>query len=160
MKTKLFLLGLLVVLLPLKTAAQSSEIEIVKKNKFMAPTYKIYDIELSKEQFINLFKNDPEMKTLYNSLNVNYGVDALLSASASILVFWPVTQKIQGKDPNWNLAYIGAGCFALSVPFKIRFHKKAKEAVEYYNNSRLRKNEAVHVNFKLSGNGIGLVMKF
>ena len=160
MNTKLFLFGLLAILLSLETMAQSSEIEIIKKNKFMPPVYKKCDIELSKEQFINLFKNDPNMTSYYNSMNVYYGIDALITASSGILIFWPVYQMIHGNDPNWNLAFIGAGCYALSIPVKTGFHKKAKEAVEYYNSGYIKKEESVHFNIEMNPNGIGLVMKF
>lgn len=161
MKSKLFLLGLLVMVLSMETMAQSPEIEIIQTVKFMPPSYKKCDVVLSKEQFISQFKNDPRMTDYYNSLNMFYAADALLTAGSGILIFWPVSQKLHKNEPNWNLAIIGAGCFALTIPVRIGFHRKAKEAVAFYNSGYLNEEEqSAKVDMEVKPNGFGLIMRF
>jgi hypothetical protein len=58
-----------------------------------------------------------------------------------VLIALPVVELLHDSgSPNWNLAWIGAGCLAASIPFKLAFKKKARRAVAYYNSGYRERN--------------------
>lgn len=143
------------------TYAQTSQITIsekglLKKNK----VYTKCDIDLTPNQLISVFKNDPNMKDYYKPIALNFAAYTLLNSAATILILWPVTESLYADtDPNWNLAYIGAACAVLTIPFRMGFDKHAGRAVEYYN-SGYKNSSSVDFNFNVGGNGVGIVMNF
>ena len=72
-------------------------------------------------------------------------------------------EAISNKDPNWCLAYIGAGIVAVSIPFTIGAIKNARKGVDSYNLSlKSTHNYQFNPEFKVatSGSNIGLIMVF
>lgn len=141
--------------------AQSDHaIEKIKTGLFNnQAAYKKCGITMSSAQFLTLMKDDPNMSEFVKPLALNYMGDALLSAASSVLIFWPIGEYIAGNDdPNWTLAYIGAGCALLSIPLKKGFEKNADKAMNYYNSGY--KKVSVNFNFNINPNGLGLAMNF
>lgn len=140
--------------------SQSNEIGMFEKGLFKKKVYVKCDIELTELQFVNLFANDEILFQFYKPLVLNYSAYSLTKSAAIFLVFFPVTELIYGNnDPHWNLAIIGAGCAALSIPFKVGFNKHAKRAVSFYNGV-YPNTGAVNFNFNFSPTGAGIVMNF
>ncbi|UXX80181.1 hypothetical protein N7E81_03580 [Reichenbachiella carrageenanivorans] len=141
-------------------AQTDDAIEKVKTGLFKnQAAYKKCGITMSSAQFMTLMKDDPNMSEFVKPLALNSMGDALLTAASSVLIFWPIGEYIAGNDdPNWTLAYIGAGCALLSIPFKKGFEKNADKAMNYYNNGY--KKVAVNFNFNINTNGLGLAMRF
>ncbi|WP_420580022.1 hypothetical protein [Reichenbachiella sp.] len=135
-------------------------IEKTKTGLFKNQTaYKKCGITMTNAQFLDLMKEDPNMEDYLKPLALNYMGDVLFTAAASVLIILPITEQIGGSDnPNWNLAYIGAGCALLSIPFKKGFEKNADQAMKYYNNGY--KKVAVDFRLNVNSNGLGLAMKF
>lgn len=78
------------------------------------------------------------------------------------MVGYPIGTAIGGGDPNWLLAGIGASLIVFSIPLSQSFNTKAKQAIDTYNrglqtSSSLERSE---LKFSISGNGIGLVLRF
>lgn len=158
---KIVLMLIVVGLVASHGMAQSSmDIEKIKTGLFKNQVaYKKCGITMSNAQFLTLMKEDPNMGEFVKPLAINYLGDALLTAASSILIFWPIGEHLAGNDdPNWTLAYIGAGCAVLSIPFKKGFEKNADKAMKFYNNGY--KKVAVDFRFNLNSNGLGLAMKF
>ena len=162
MKNTLFLLLILVCLNTVDCLAQAynEPIESIEKGLlFKKKVYKKCDIELTPTQLITLFKNDPNMNEYYKPVALNYTAALLLNTAATILILWPITESLYDEgDPNWNLAYIGAGCALLAIPFNLAFNKKSEAAVNYYNSGY--QSSSLRLNLQMSGNGLGLVMHF
>ncbi|MCM4151535.1 hypothetical protein DHD05_08035 [Arenibacter sp. N53] len=59
----------------------------------------------------------------------------ILSGIGGGLTGTPIGTSIAGGDPNWTLAGIGIGCFAIALPIAISTDKNIKQAVENYNSS-------------------------
>jgi len=118
------------------------------------------DVEMTGDQLLKLFLKDPNMISYSKPLALNFAAGSVLGAAAGILISIPVIDNFgNNSDPNWNLAYVGAGCLAASIPFKIAFKKKARKAVAFYN-SGYREAADVGIQFRSGQNGLGLVMKF
>ena len=156
----LFIFSVFVLTSTLATFAQSTNIEVVEKGLFKNKVYVKCGIEMTPMQLVNLFGKDPNLKDYYKPIALNNAASAVLNAIGSALIFWPLAESLYDKsDPNWNLAYIGAGCIVLSIPFKNAYNKHARRAVQYYN-SGYQKTSAVHFNLNLDSNGLGIAMKF
>ena len=156
----LLLAGLILIITTGHIFAQSNEIGVFEKGILKKKVYIKCDIELTELQFVNLFANDEILFDFYKPLALNYTAHSLFKSAAFFLIFFPVTETIYGnKDPHWNLAIIGAGCAALSIPFKIGFNKHAKGAVSFYNNV-YPNTGSVNFDFNVSPNGVGIVMNF
>lgn len=159
---KKFLMAIVIlVLVNLKGYAQTDiAIEKIKVGLFKHKiAYKKCGITMTSAQFLTLMKDDPNMNQFVKPLAINYMGDALLTAASSVLIFWPIAEQINGNDdPNWTLAYIGAGCALLSIPFKKGFEKNGDKAMKFYNNGY--KKVAIDFRLNLNSNGLGLAMKF
>jgi hypothetical protein len=142
--------------------APGEPIDIIEKGIFKKKVYRKCDIELMPTQMITLFKNDPNMSEFVKPMALTYGTSKLLSAVGWALIFWPIAESViqdEGDgDPNWNLAYAGAGCVVLSIPLTIAYNRKAMQAVSYYNAGY--KRAKLDVGLGVSRNGVGLMMKF
>ena len=142
--------------------APGEPIEMIKKGIFKRKVYKKCDIELIPTQMITLFKNDPNMSEFAKPMALTYGTSKLLSVVGWALIFWPIAESLihyEGEeDPDWNLAYAGAGCVVLSIPLTIAYNRKAMQAVSYYNAGY--KRAKLDVGLGVSRNGVGLMMKF
>jgi len=136
---------------------QYEPISTIRKGIFNRKVYTRCDIELEPIQLIKLFSKDPNMHHVVPAMSIYYISSQLLTTAASVLILWPVTEAIlDNNNPNWKLAYIGAGCAALAIPFTIIFNKKSAKAVKYYN-ARYRD---VKLDLQVSPIGIGMVLKF
>ena len=156
----LFIFSVFILTFTLSAYSQSTNIEVVEKGLFKNKVYVKCGIEMTPAQLVTLFQNDPNMKDYYKPIAMNNVASSLLNSIGSALIFWPVAEWLSdNSNPNWDLAYIGAGCVVLSIPFKNAYNKHAARAVQYYN-SWYHKTSAVHFNLNLDRNGLGLAMKF
>jgi len=118
------------------------------------------DVEMTQEQLVQLFLDDPSMDVYSRPMAVNLIFDQLLSSAAGLLIALPVANSLNDNgDPSWNLAYIGAGCLVASIPFKLAFRKKSHKAVAYYN-SGYREASAPKLHVAPGANGVRLVLNF
>ncbi|MBD8489517.1 hypothetical protein IFO69_12245 [Echinicola sp. CAU 1574] len=164
MKKAIFALLFLTLLGMIGAQAQtvSEPIEILEKGIFKKKVYKKCEIEMEPTQLIKLFQNDPAMKDYVKPIAGNYLISKLLSATAVVLVSYPLLNSLSDDhDPNWNLAYIAAGCAVASIPFQKWFEKNADEAVAYYNSGyQARTDYQPTLNVQIGNHGLGLAFKF
>lgn len=127
---------------------------------FTKDVYVKCEIELTQEQLLKLFLNDPNMDQYTKPLAINYMFGKVLSSTAGVLIALPIVESLHDSgSPNWNLAYIGAGCLTASIPFKIAFKKKARHAVAYYN-SGYREKDGLGLKLEPGLQSLRLTMNF
>ncbi|WP_163710891.1 hypothetical protein [Mangrovibacterium lignilyticum] len=127
---------------------------------FKKDVYVRCDVEMTGEQLLKLFLKDPNMNSYTKPMALNYAAGSVFGAAAGLLITLPLIDELRdSSDPNWTLAYIGAGCLAASIPFKIAFKKKARKAIAYYN-SGYKEAPGVSMKLGINNNGLGLVMNF
>jgi len=126
--------------------------------------YRFYQGEqmLNMNQLVNTMKPNDQAYRQIKSAQASFTLAAIMSGVGGFMVGWPIGTALGGGEPNWTLAGVGAGLIVVSIPISQSFNKKAKQAVELYNaglqtSSFWDKNE---LNFSLTGNGIGLTLKF
>lgn len=135
-------------------------ITIVPKKLFSPEGYKKCGITMRADQLLLLFKEDPQMQSFVKPMTVNYSIEALLKATGSFLILWPVSEDLFSEgDANWNLAIAGAGCLLAAIPFDRAFKKKAREGINYYNNG-YKTATRISIRPSLSAEGMGVVVRF
>lgn len=159
-----FLLSLLAIFFLVNASvlsAQNSNIIITEKGKLIKKkVYTKCDIELNVPQLLSVFAKDVKYKEYYKPMALNYMAATILNSTSSLLILWPVTESFyENGDPNWNLAYIGAGCALLAIPFSRAFDRNAEKAVIYYNSAG-EKTGSVDIKFGPGTNGLGLQITF
>jgi len=163
MRKWILAVSLLVITSSLKVNAQIKFEPIGLTSKgviFKKDVYVRCDVEMNPEQLLKLFLKDPNMVSYVKPMTLQYSAGALFGAAAGVLISFPVIDSFgENSDPNWTLAYIGAGCLAASIPFKIAFRKKARKAIAFYN-SGYREAPDVSMLFRTGPNGLALVMLF
>jgi hypothetical protein len=137
----------------------NEQIELIPKRFFKNEAYKKCGIEMTPTQLIQVFKDDPKMTQFVKPLALNYAGETILKAVGGILIFWPLTESIYRDNPNWNLAYIGAACYLVAIPFQNGFTKRAKSAIDYYNNG-YKQASRVSFHLQVDSKGLGVAMKF
>jgi hypothetical protein len=160
MKKLLKLLAICLVLIATTIKVNAQEIQVIHKGPFIM--YKKCGIELMPSQLIQVFKDDPNMKAYYKPMARDFVIAALLKTAATVLIAWPIIQDInKQQNPDWYLAYIGAGCAVLAIPFDISLCKHAKKGVAFYNAGyKAPAAAAVHVDLGLLSNGAGVALNF
>ncbi|MEJ1223968.1 hypothetical protein [Sediminicola sp. 1XM1-17] len=87
----------------------------------------------------------------------------VLSVIGGGLTGYPIGTALRGDDPNWTLAGIGVGFFAIGVPIAISADKNVKHAVENYNSSLDQtafKNMKPELKIVANSRGVGLQLNY
>ncbi len=143
-----------------KAQIQYYPILIESKGIFKQTVYTRCNVEMNSEQLLKLFAKDPNMNNYVVPMAKLNLVHRILFTSGTVLVGIPLVDSLQKKnDINWNLAYVGAGCIAASIPFKIALRKKNEKAINYYNLAYKEANR-IDAELKLGKNGIGISLNF
>lgn len=120
------------------------------------------EIRLSNPEVLRLMESNINAYEEMLSARNNYVMAAIFSSIGSGLIGFPLGVALGGGDPNWNVALVGTGLIAVSVPFVRSFKIKARNAVNMYNDGV----DVAHffnkaeLNFFITGNGIGLSIIF
>lgn len=94
-----------------------------------------HDQRLNLVQVLDIMEPVNKAYSEMRSAQNNYLVSKTFSTAGGLLVMWPLVQSIAGKQANWNYAIAGGGLFVVSMPFGIRYRKRAVSAVGQYNAS-------------------------
>ncbi|MFV0554505.1 MAG: hypothetical protein ACK5LR_07350 [Mangrovibacterium sp.] len=153
----------LILFLALSLGAQAqiaySPITIGERGILKQKVYTRCDVDMTADQLLNVLAKDPQMNTHVLKMAQARIIERLFFATGTVLLSLPVVDALQGQDnPNWELAYWGGACLAASVPFRVLFHKRAQQAVSYYNAGY--RHSTTSLNLTCSPHGIGLALVF
>ncbi len=104
-----------------------------------------------------------EANLLIKKAKTQITVSSVFLFAGGWLIGTPIGQSISDKDPNWTLAYVGAGLSIIGFTYSFSGHKKVTEGVEQYNQSleATTSNEfKPQFNIIANNKGIGLSMSF
>jgi len=136
--------------------------KIEMKRSFGSNMYLQDGKRLSIKELTVLMQNNTKALEAIQRAKTNQTWVAILGGAGGALVGFPLGTSIAGGDAKWELAAIGAGLIAVSIPLNSAYNKQSKKAVDLYNTSIT--STAYHfkpefnVNFK--GNGLGITMSF
>ncbi|MFC2128488.1 hypothetical protein ACFLRR_01305 [Bacteroidota bacterium] len=91
-----------------------------------------------------------------------YTLASGVSVASGFMIGYPIGTYIAGGDPEWALAGLGLGLLIVSYQFNKNFQKKARIAVDTYNNglNTSSKPRNYFLNLEFTGNRIGLCLRF
>ena len=117
---------------------------------------------LNMNQLVNTMKPNEQAYKQIKSAQSTYTIAKIFSFAGGFMIGWPLGTAIAGGEPNWAMAGIGAGLIVVAIPMSQSFNKKAKQAVDTYNeglqtSSFWNKSELI---LSITGNGIGLKLRF
>lgn len=87
-------------------------------------------------------------------------IASMLGFAGGFMAGYPLGTALAGGQPNWSLAAVGAGLIGVSLPIQASFTRKARQAVDTYNEGIGGKEQVQHWELKLKGNGLGLAYHF
>ena len=89
--------------------------------------------KLSMKELVQTTQSNPEALREIKAAKSNYAVSSVLGFAGGFLIGWPIGTALAGGEPKWALAGVGAGLFAVSIPFTSGYVKHAKKGVALYN---------------------------
>lgn len=109
-----------------------------------------------------ILASNEQAAKIFQSAKSNNTFASIISGIGGFMVGWPIGTAIGGGEPNWAMAGIGAGLILVALPINGAYNKKAKEAVELYNQGKRSTSfwQKSDINLTLKGNGVGLKIVF
>lgn len=117
---------------------------------------------LNMNQLVKAVKpNEQAYKQIKSAQSTNTFA-SIIGFAGGFMVGWPIGTSIGGGEPNWTMAGIGAGLMVVSIPISQKFNKQAKQAVDIYNGGLLTSSfwNKSELRFSMTGNGVGLTLRF
>jgi hypothetical protein len=161
MKKLILILSLLTVNLTVVSGLTPSDSITIKK-VFGGYTFFQGEKRLNMTQLVNTLKPNEQAYTQIKSAQSNYIFGAILGGVGGFMVGYPLGTALAGGEPNWTMAGIGAGLVIISIPVSIQSGKKAKQAVETFNNGLMTSTfwDNSELKVSLTGYGVGLTLRF
>ncbi|MFV0366347.1 MAG: hypothetical protein ACK5JS_07590 [Mangrovibacterium sp.] len=147
-----FVLSALVV----KAQIQYSPIMEREQGIFKKKIYTRCDVDMTADQLMMLLAKDSPMDNHVMRMAKSRIVERIFFATGSVFLSLPLVDAIQGQDPNWKLACVGAAALAVSIPFRVAFNRRAHQAVNYYNSGYNSNANAMSMELSCSPTGFGL----
>lgn len=162
MKRIVIILTLLTVSLNFAFAQTETDSISVKK---VFGGYQFYQGEsrLNMKQLVNTMEPNVEAYSQIKSAQSSYTMATIVSFAGGFMIGWQLGAAIGGGDPNWAMAGIGAGLVAVSIPISKKFNNQAKQAVDTYNQGLQQTSSfwnRSELRFSMTGNGLGLILRF
>jgi len=144
------------------TFGQTSTDSIAINKVFGA--YKFYQGEkrLNMNQLVRTMKpNELAYKKIKSAQSYNT-LATISGMSGGLMLGWPLGIAFGGGNPDWILAGVGALLVIVSIPISQQSVFETKLAVETYNSGLKTSSfwDKKELNFSMTGNGIGLTLKF
>ncbi|KGL62033.1 hypothetical protein [Polaribacter sp. Hel1_85] len=136
--------------------------KIEMKKSFGENMFYQNDKKLKPSQLTELLKSNTEAFDLMKSAKSNYTWATVLGGAGGALVGFPIGTAIGGGDAKWELAGAGAALILVAIPILNNYNKKAKKAVEIYNNGIPSVSSSFNpeFNFNIKGTNMGISMSF
>jgi hypothetical protein len=144
------------------TCAQTHSDPITIKKAFGGYKFLQNNQPLTLKQLGTALQSNPEASKLFQQAKPNATAATIFGFAGGFLVGWPIGTAIGGGKPSWELAGIGAGLIVVSIPFSASFNKKAKAAIDTFNQGIQTSSLHRRTEFKLnvSMSRVGLEIRF
>ncbi|MBS2101016.1 hypothetical protein [Carboxylicivirga linearis] len=126
--------------------------------------YQFYQGEkrLKVKDLVNTMQSNAQAYQEIKSAQSSYTLASIVGFAGGFMVGWPLGSALGGGEPNWTMAGIGAGLIVVSIPISKSFNKKAKQAVDTYNNGLQTSSfwDNKELRLSVNENGLGLTLRF
>lgn len=108
-------------------------------------------------ELIDLFEFDAQAHELIRKANNQHDLALFCQISGGFLALYPFFNDAIGREPNYNMSFIGLGLVGLSIPLEIGARHKATQAVMRYNHQQ---KKSLKASLLLQPQGLGLSLRF
>jgi hypothetical protein len=161
---KYFIVSILIIMaLNPSAIAQSDKEDIEIERVFGGFNYTQNGIDLNMKRMVKIMRYDEIAGRKIKSARLKTTLATVFGATGGLLVAWPIVTAITNGEPNWTLAYIGAGLIVISIPLSIVGNKQTGKAISIYNENRRNhvfQNQSTMLRFNITGAGLGLTLRF
>jgi len=135
--------------------------QIEMKKVFGGYTFSKGGKRINMKKLATTMQDNKQAYTLIKSARSKNTLAMVLGGIGGFAAGYSLSSSLRGEKVNWTLLGVGAGALGIGFPISISANKKAKQAVELYNEG-LDKTSYFKPKFKIITNqkGIGLVMAF
>ena len=126
---------LLVILLTgyaLSSFAQQGDIQMQKS--FWGTKFISDGKVLKPREVLVLLESNPEAYQEFKKAKTNLAVANVFGFIGGAMIGWPLGAAAGGGEVQWGVVGAGAGVALLSIPFNSSYNKRAKRAIDLYNN--------------------------
>ncbi len=88
---------------------------------------------LDQEDMMDKLSEDPAASSHVTRSRVLAVVSRVLAGAGGFMIGWPLGEDLRGDDPNWSLAYAGAGVVVVSIPVVFWSVDSMNRAVDAHN---------------------------
>lgn len=119
-----------------------------------------HDTIRSKVEMKEIMKQNPVAYQCMRTSVITSNIGTTMRFLGGVLIFLPVTKKLEGKTPNWKQAGIGLAIVAASLPFVGIAAANAEKAVSIYNSNLLQVGHyKLQYQFGLTDDGVGFKIR-
>jgi hypothetical protein len=138
----------------------SEQIDVYKR--FGGYEFFYFKRKLTFSELENVLESNPLAYEKINSAQSMRILSAITGAASGFFIGYPIGVAIAGGDPNWAMLGIAGGFLVAGVTFNDIANKKAISAVEIYNTMNASSSfwNNSELNLKITGNGIGVELRF
>jgi hypothetical protein len=126
--------------------------------------YVFYQVEkrLTMSQLIMTLKPNEQAYKQLKSAQANYTMGQVLGYAGGFIIGYQIVNALWNSEINWRMAGLGAGLIVFAIPLSQSFNSKAKQAIDTYNSDlqSISYREKSEIQFSITENGIGLVLRF
>lgn len=141
--------------------AQNKQGLLRMKNGFWGWQFYKNDEKIKMGEVQDLLQSNPEALSKFKAAKTNSIVSTIIGSIGGFMFGYTLGQATAGVDADWTVGGIGGGLIVVSIPIGISANRKAKKAIEMYNDglttTSLRRTE---VYFGATQNGMGIRLQF
>jgi hypothetical protein len=89
---------------------------------------------LKPREVLVLLESNPEAYQEFKKAKTNLAVANVFGFIGGAMIGWPLGAAAGGGDVQWGVVGAGAGVVLLAIPFNSSYNKRAKRAIDLYNN--------------------------
>lgn len=144
------------------TFGQAPSDTIIAKKVFGGYQFSQGEKTLTMNQLVSTMETNEQAYKQIKAAKSSYSMAMVFSYAGGFMVGWPIGTAIGGGEPNWALAGIGAGLIMITIPINQSFNKKAKLAIDTYNEGLQTSSfwDKSELKLSVTGNGMGLTLNF
>lgn len=102
--------------------------------------------KISMGDLIDISEGDSRSNELFRKANNRHDFARFSQIAGTFLVLYPFVNEAIGRDPNYNMVYIGASLWALSIPVELSARRTAIEATMLYNKRKQSQAVKLEIN--------------
>jgi hypothetical protein len=126
-------------------------------------TYTYKNQKLTGIELKDIIDSNAEASAIVSKVKGTASFLSILGYAGGALIGYPIGTWVGGGEPVWEMALIGCGLIAISIPIAIKADKDILKAVQLYNNGIAptpRQSSRIELKVGMQSNGLGVALRF